>query len=201
MCSSDLTRLATSTTRRDAGDVAWGAGRGARGGGVRGAARLQERRLQLLLGGHLVGGALVDDVQLLGALLLLEAPLVHRAQLALELGAPGGRGRMGVVEGRSGARVVLWDETGTFGGALRSQPQTIDSRPAMDWVRDTATELGRLENVTVLNRTTAPAYYDHNMVVLAERVADHNTAPEKHEPHPRPLPVLSPRARPTTGAR
>ena len=105
-----------------------------------------------------------------------------------------------LVAGRSGARVVLCDENDTFGGALRSQPQTIDSRPAMDWVRDTATELGRLENVTVLNRTTATAYYDHNMVVLDERVADHKIAPENHEPRHRLWQVRAQEVVLTTGA-
>ena len=42
-----------------------------------------------------------------------------------------------------------------------------------------------MPEVTILRRTTAFAYYDHNMVVLAERLTDHLPAPPEERPRQR----------------
>ncbi len=75
--------------------------------------------------------------------------------------------------GRSGARVVLCDEQGELGGSLLSDNETIDGKPAADWVASAVAELIAMPEVTLLPRTTAFGYYDHNRIELIERVSDH----------------------------
>jgi len=87
--------------------------------------------------------------------------------------------------GRSGARVILADENAALGGQTRGLHDPIGGRPADAWVADTVSELHAMENVRILTRTTAAAYYDHNLLVLDERVADHKPAPENDEPRHR----------------
>ncbi|MGH6890727.1 MAG: sarcosine oxidase subunit alpha family protein, partial [Dongiaceae bacterium] len=83
--------------------------------------------------------------------------------------------------GRAGARVILVDEQQEFGGSLLSDRQaTIDGKPAAEWVADALDELRSMPEVTLLSRTVAFGYYDHNIVSLMERVTDHlqPTSPE-----------------------
>jgi sarcosine oxidase subunit alpha len=75
--------------------------------------------------------------------------------------------------GRSGARVILCDEQQELGGALLAANDSIDGEPATAWVEKTLAELGKLAEVRLLPRTTAFGYYDHNYLVLAERVGEH----------------------------
>ncbi len=85
---------------------------------------------------------------------------------------------------RTGARVVLAEQDCQLGGALLDRPdETIDGKPALDWVAETLIELGRNPEVRILPRTTAFAYYDHNYLALVERVTDH--LGEKPETLPR----------------
>ena len=81
---------------------------------------------------------------------------------------------------RAGARVILAEQDGQVGGALLSDPEeTIGAKPALDWVAETLIELGKHPEVTLLPRTTVAAYFDHNYLVLLERVSDHlNERPE-----------------------
>ena len=74
---------------------------------------------------------------------------------------------------KTGARVVLADEQNEFGGSLLASRETIDGRPAADWVRDTIEELKRFPEVRLLPRTTVTGYYDHNYLIMAERRTDH----------------------------
>jgi sarcosine oxidase subunit alpha len=77
---------------------------------------------------------------------------------------------------RSGARVILADEQSEFGGSLLFASDPIDGRPAVEWIAATVAELQALENVTLLPRSTAFGYYDHNFVAIAERCSDHLAA-------------------------
>ena len=88
--------------------------------------------------------------------------------------------------GRNGARVTLVDEGNAFGGSLlNDQDQKIGGAPGLDWVRATVAELEAMPEVTLLKRTTATGYYDHNYMTLLERVTDHlGTAPD-HTPRQR----------------
>ena len=87
--------------------------------------------------------------------------------------------------GRTGARVVLADETAAFGGQLKREHIPIDGRPPLEWVGRAMSELQDLPNVTLLSRTTAFGYYDHNLLALAERVADHVPEPPPYTPRGR----------------
>ncbi|KQT87482.1 sarcosine oxidase subunit alpha family protein [Aurantimonas sp. Leaf443] len=72
------------------------------------------------------------------------------------------------------SRVILADEGFAFGGSLLNDAtSTIDGRPALDWVNEAVAALDARENVVLLPRTTVFGYYNHNHVVMTERVADH----------------------------
>jgi len=75
--------------------------------------------------------------------------------------------------GRSGARVMLCDEQAEPGGWLLSSDETIDQLPSVQWVAHVLAELAAMPEVTLLPRTTAFGYQDHNLVTLVERRADH----------------------------
>ncbi|GHC22317.1 sarcosine oxidase subunit alpha family protein [Aidingimonas halophila] len=74
---------------------------------------------------------------------------------------------------RAGARVILADEQEAMGGSLLDSRECLDDRPAGQWIADALAELERLENVTLLPRTTANGYHDHNFVTLHERRTEH----------------------------
>lgn len=102
--------------------------------------------------------------------------------------------------GRTGARVILVEETDSLGGRLRSDRETIDGAPAMDWVARTRAELDSLPEVRVLSRTTAFGYYDDNMIGAVERVADHRPVPPPHTPRQRLWHIRAGRVVLATGA-
>jgi len=70
---------------------------------------------------------------------------------------------------RSGARVLLADDQPALGGWLLNERREIDAKPADQWVADAEAELAATAEVTVLKRTTAFGYYDHNFVGLMEQ--------------------------------
>ena len=74
---------------------------------------------------------------------------------------------------RTGARVIVCDEQAEFGGWLLTSPQSIDGLAADVWAAQAIAELQAMPDVTVLLRTTAFGYHDHDFVTLAERCADH----------------------------
>lgn len=69
---------------------------------------------------------------------------------------------------RAGARVIIADENPVPGGWLRRDRLVLDGIPASNWIQALWSELADLPNVTVLSRTTAFGYYDHNMIALLE---------------------------------
>ncbi len=72
--------------------------------------------------------------------------------------------------GRSGVKVMLVESSNEFGGHLLDQPDTtIDEISAANWIQNTLVELESLGNVTLLNRTLAFGYYDHNFVTASQR--------------------------------
>jgi len=75
---------------------------------------------------------------------------------------------------RSGLKILLVDDQSEFGGYLLSMPNiTIDNLYARDWIAKIITELGNSPNVTLLERTTAFALHDMNMIQAVELVQDH----------------------------
>ncbi|EYR80531.1 sarcosine oxidase subunit alpha [Shinella sp. 838] len=101
----------------------------------------------------------------------------------------------------AGARVILCDEQPEVGGALHYDTSvTIDGRNGYDWAQATAVRLKAMENVTVLTRTTAFGYYNHNFVGLVERVTDHLAKPDKKLPRERMWQVRAKRVILATGS-
>lgn len=75
--------------------------------------------------------------------------------------------------GRSGARVILADEQEEFGGSLLDTRETLDGKPAAEWVAKALAELAGLPEVTLLPRATVNGYHDHNFLTIHQRLTDH----------------------------
>ena len=80
--------------------------------------------------------------------------------------------------GRTGAKVVLVEETAHTGGRLNLDEESIDGKPAQEWIYDATEKLKLMSNVEVLCRTTAFGFYDQNLVGALERIADHQREPD-----------------------
>ncbi|MCD2183054.1 sarcosine oxidase subunit alpha [Rhizobium sp. GN54] len=101
----------------------------------------------------------------------------------------------------TGARVILCDEQPEVGGALHyDRSVTVDGKDGFAWAQAAAAGLAAMENVTVLTRTTAFGYYNHNFVGLVERVTDHVARPDKKAPRERLWQVRAKRVILATGA-
>lgn len=101
----------------------------------------------------------------------------------------------------AGARVILVDEQPEVGGALHYDLSVkIDGENGYDWAQATVAKLKAMENVTVLTRTTAFGYYNHNFVGLVERVTDHLARPDKKLPRERLWQVRAKRVILATGS-
>ena len=101
----------------------------------------------------------------------------------------------------SGKRVIIADENAVMGGALLSDSSiTLDGKSGPDWAGQTVSSLENMENVTVLPRTTAFGYYNHNMVTLVERVTEHVAQPDPDLPRERMWQVRADKVILATGA-
>lgn len=84
---------------------------------------------------------------------------------------------------RTGARVILMDDQPELGGSLLSSStapelaETIEGKPALEWVADVEAELVSGAESTVLNRTTAFGAYDANYVIAVQNRTDHLSSP------------------------
>lgn len=74
---------------------------------------------------------------------------------------------------KTGARVIIADEQNEMGGSLLAATETIDGKPAADWVAAIVAELQACDNVELLLRSTVFGYYDHNFLTILERRTDH----------------------------
>ncbi len=75
--------------------------------------------------------------------------------------------------GRAGARVILVDEQAEFGGLTLNSHAQIDGKSATQWIDQVVSELKTMEEVTLLNRSTAFGYHDYNFVTVNQRLTDH----------------------------
>ena len=75
--------------------------------------------------------------------------------------------------GRSGARVILADEDFTPGGRLNAETLEVDGMSSADWAAQAMAELGAMDNVRILTRTTVYGAYDHGIYGALERCTDH----------------------------
>ncbi|TDO99806.1 sarcosine oxidase subunit alpha [Marinomonas balearica] len=78
-----------------------------------------------------------------------------------------------LVAAKAGARVILADEQNEFGGSLLSSRETLDGKPATEWVNSVVEELSTFENVALMPRSTVNGYHDHNFLTIHERCTDH----------------------------
>ncbi|MFI5411840.1 sarcosine oxidase subunit alpha family protein [Kaistia sp. UC242_56] len=86
----------------------------------------------------------------------------------------------------TGKRVILADEQAEMGGTLlHDRTSLIDGKAAQEWMAEALAELRARSNVTLLPRTTAFGYYNHNHVALAERITDHLADAPAHLPRER----------------
>jgi sarcosine oxidase subunit alpha len=74
--------------------------------------------------------------------------------------------------GRTGARVILAEQQSDLGGQLLNERLDVSGKPASNWIEDVEAELAEMPEVTVLKRTTAFGYYDHNFTALIETRTD-----------------------------
>ncbi len=87
---------------------------------------------------------------------------------------------------QTGVRVMIVDEQPEMGGAFHFDTgATVDGQSGWDWAQATVAKLKGMSNVTVLSRTTAFGYHNHNYVALVERVTDHIAKPGKNQPRER----------------
>jgi sarcosine oxidase, subunit alpha len=75
--------------------------------------------------------------------------------------------------GRSGAKVMLIEQTGSWGGRAPVDGGTIDGIEPGAWVDQTLATLQGMPNVTLRNRTMGAGVYDHGYVLGYERLTDH----------------------------
>ena len=75
--------------------------------------------------------------------------------------------------GRAGARVILVDEQGEFGGLTLNSHAQIDGKAASDWIESAVAELQAMPEVQLLNRSTAYGYHDYNFLTVNQRLTDH----------------------------
>ena len=75
--------------------------------------------------------------------------------------------------GRAGARVILADEDFRPGGRLNAETYEVDGIASADWASRTVAELGAMDNVRLMTRTTVYGAYDHGVYGALERKTDH----------------------------
>ncbi len=86
---------------------------------------------------------------------------------------------------KNGAKVILAEDKPRFGGSLLVDEVTIGNKKGKEWSDEVITELKSMPNVIVKNRSQVFGYYDHNMMVMFERVKDHLQNPKKYTPRQR----------------
>ncbi len=96
----------------------------------------------------------------------------HHCDVLVVGGGPAGLAAA-LAAARSGARVILADEQEEFGGSLLDTRETLDGKPAAEWVADAVAELQGLPEVILLPRSTVNGYHDHNFLTIHERRTDH----------------------------
>jgi len=86
---------------------------------------------------------------------------------------------------KNGASVILAEEKPRFGGSLLTSEVNIGNQSGKDWAEKIIAELKEMPNVTVKNRSQVFGYYDHNMLVMSEKVSDHLPKTKKFSPKQR----------------
>ncbi|NKB50685.1 MAG: sarcosine oxidase subunit alpha family protein [Rhizobiaceae bacterium] len=78
--------------------------------------------------------------------------------------------------------IIICDENPQFGGWLLSDTDIrIDGKSGPDWAAEAVAELAAMDNVRLLNRTTGIGYFQQNMMVLNQRITEHQSKPAPDE--------------------
>lgn len=101
---------------------------------------------------------------------------------------------------RTGARVILADESSALGGSLLNENEEIGGVSGLGWAVATIAELSSMPNVTLMPRTTIFGWYDDNIFGAVERVNDHVLEPSPYEPRQRYWRIMAKRAVMAAGA-
>ena len=99
---------------------------------------------------------------------------------------------------RSGARVILAEQTAHWGGRAVVDGAEIEGQPAEEWVKVTVEALEKMENVTLRTRAMVSGVYDHGWALVYERLGD--TTPGADTPRHRLWQVRANRIVTATGA-
>ena len=102
--------------------------------------------------------------------------------------------------GRAGARVLLAEEDFLLGGRLITEDMALGDDPTAHWVAKVQAELGGMDNVRILLRTTVNGAYDHGVYSALERVSDHLASPGQGNPRQTLWRIYSKQALVCTGA-
>ncbi len=86
---------------------------------------------------------------------------------------------------KNGAKIILAEDKSRYGGSLLTSEVTIGNQSGQDWAEQIISELKSMPNVIVKNRSQVFGYYDHNMLVMSERVSDHLPKTDKYTPKQR----------------
>jgi NADPH-dependent 2,4-dienoyl-CoA reductase/sulfur reductase-like enzyme len=86
---------------------------------------------------------------------------------------------------KNGARVILAEDKPRYGGSLLTSDVNIGNQTGAEWSEKIITELKSMSNVIVKNRSQVFGYYDHNMLVMSERISDHLPKTQKYLPKQR----------------
>jgi Uncharacterized NAD(FAD)-dependent dehydrogenases len=86
---------------------------------------------------------------------------------------------------KNGAKVILAEDKPRFGGSLLTSEANIGNQSGKEWAEKIISELQEMPNVTVKNRSQVFGYYDHNMLVMSERISDHLPETKKFTPKQR----------------
>ncbi|WP_370874460.1 sarcosine oxidase subunit alpha family protein [Amorphus orientalis] len=110
----------------------------------------------------------------------------HHCEVLVVGGGPAGLAAA-LAAARSGARVVLAEETAELGGWLLSADRDtlIDGMAPAEWIAAVEAELRTYPDVRVLTRTCAFGYYAENQVNLWEKIADHQMPADRDPRLPR----------------
>ena len=88
--------------------------------------------------------------------------------------------------GRSGARVILADEDFRMGGRLNAETLGVGDQEGSDWAAAAIVELGAMENVRLMPRTTVYGAYDHGIYGALE-TPDRSSGPCRGQTAPDPV--------------
>ncbi len=100
--------------------------------------------------------------------------------------------------GKSGAKVLLVEQTASLGGRAVVDEVEINDMAAEYWVAKTLKTLEEMDNVTIRTRMMGAGIYDHGYALGYERLSDH--APEMNGPRHRLWRIRTKRIITATGA-